>query len=296
MNKEQFLKDGYLLFPRALSPEMLKKWQKLADDIESAALSAYYKGGSLERACVIEDTVGPRLMRYDELYLNHTEALLELLSVNTMQQILKELSGPSSVIIYSDLLFKHQHPHPVIKWHQGSPHSRNYPYLNIGIYLDDANKDDGCLRYVPETQDKLQSISEIEREHGWNPPGAIQQPAKAGDILVQDMMILHSSEPKRSTGARRTIYVEVRPIEGITEQQQVSDTWLGSRKAFMATLLQKNPQDHFSKDEKAFFGNPIESPTELSSQMGKDHLNPIPAVYSISDVKGPDYPIPADLL
>lgn len=295
MNKAQFLEDGYLLFPKAISPDILKKWQKLADDIESAALATHNSGGSMAKACVVEDSVGPRLMRYDELYLSQTEALLELLSVDIMQQIIKELSGPSSVIIYSDLLYKHQHPHPVIKWHQGAPHSRNYPYLNIGIYLDDADKDDGCLRYVPGTQDKLQPISEIEKEHGWNPPGIVQQPAKAGDILVQDMMILHSSEPKRSPGARRTIYVEVRPIEGVIEQQEVSNTWLASRKALMATLLDKNPQEHFSKDEKAFFGKPV-GVNELADQMGKDHLNPIPAVYSIMDIKGPGYPIPDDLL
>ncbi|MCE7994689.1 MAG: phytanoyl-CoA dioxygenase family protein [Roseivirga sp.] len=296
MNKEQFLKDGYLLFPKAIPQELLKKWQQLADNIESAALAAHALGDRMEKACVVEDKIGPRLMRFDELYLSHTQALLELLSIDTMQGIIKELSGPSSVVIYCDLLFKHQHPHPVIKWHQGSPHSRNYPYLNIGIYLDNANEDDGCLRYVPGTQDKLQPISDIEREHGWTPPGLVQQPAKVGDILVQDMMILHSSEPKRSPGARRTIYVEVRPIEGIIEQQKVSDTWLDSRKAFMATLLETNPGDYFSKEEKAFFGKPAQSSKELANLMGSDHLNPIPAVYSVMDIKGPGYPVPDDLL
>ncbi len=295
MNKEQFFKDGYLLFPQAIGPRILKKWQKLANEIESAALAAYNSGGSMANACVVEDAVGPRLMRYDELYLNQTEELIELLAADTMQQIIRELSGPSSVIIYSDLLYKHQHPHPVIKWHQGAPHSRNYPYLNIGIYLDDADEDDGCLRYVPGTQGALQPISDIEREYGWNPPGIVQQPARAGDILVQDMMVLHGSEPKRSPGARRTIYVEVRPVEGILEQQQVSDTWLASRKAFMATLLKKNSLDHFSNEEKTYFGKSAEA-CELADQMGEDHLNPISAVYSISDVKGPDYPVPDDLL
>lgn len=296
MNKEQFLKDGYLLFHNALSPELLGKWRKIADDIESRALETHAQGEYMERTCVVEDAVGPRLMRCDELYLSHTEALLELLSIDTMQKIIKELSGPSSVVIYSDLLYKHQHPHPVIKWHQDSPHSRNYPYLNIGIYLDDANEDDGCLRYVPGTQSQLQPISELEKDYGWNPPGVVQQPAKAGDILVQDMMILHSSEPKRSPGARRTIYVEVRPIAGVTEQQEVSDTWLNSRKALMATLLNKIPEGYFSQSEKAFYGEPVENPDELAGQMGKDHLSPIAAVYSISDVKGPDYPVAADLL
>lgn len=296
MNIENFLEDGYVLFPNALSPELLTKWQKIADEIESKALKAHAEGGQMPKACVVDDSVGPRLMRYDELYLSHTEALLELLSIDSMKEILHEISGPSSVVIYSDILFKHQHPHPVIKWHQGAPHSRNYPYLNIGIYLDDANVDDGCLRYVPGTQGAVQPIGETEKEFGWNPPGVVQQPAKAGDILVQDMMILHGSEPKRSPGARRTIYVEVRPIEGVMEQQSASTNWLDSRKKFMATLLNTGTSGNYTTEEKSFFGAPADNLEELASQMAADHLNPIPAVYSTFEVKGPNYPVADDLV
>ncbi|MEJ2043261.1 MAG: hypothetical protein P8X74_02070 [Reinekea sp.] len=42
-------------------------------------------------------------------------------------------------------------------------------------------------------------------------PGVVELAAQAGDILVQDMMILYGSQPKRSEGIRRTIYIDLNP-------------------------------------------------------------------------------------
>lgn len=127
-------------------------------------------------------------MRHDDILAIDHEACLSLLACPAMIEVARSLSGRGSVPLQLDILYKQQHPHPVIKWHQGAPHSRAYPYLNVGIYLDDAPAGDGCVRYVPGSQHRLHEIDRISAEHGWEVPGAIEQPAKAGDILVQDMM------------------------------------------------------------------------------------------------------------
>lgn len=59
----------------------------------------------------------------------------------------------------------------------------------------------------------------------------------AGDILVQDMMILHGSPPKRSPGTRRTIYVELRPVEGVLESEAQSEQWVELRRRWMGLVL-----------------------------------------------------------
>jgi len=41
----------------------------------------------------------------------------------------------------------------------------------------------------------LQDICLLSQAHGRDIPGTVEQPAKAGDILIQDMMILHDSPP-----------------------------------------------------------------------------------------------------
>jgi hypothetical protein len=166
--------------------------------------------------------------------------------------------------------------------------------LNIGIYLDDANQDDGCLIYVPGTQHQLQPIESIEEKYGWSPPGVVQQPAKAGDILVQDMMVLHGSGPRRTEGKRRTIYLEVRPFEAFLEEDRVHENWLELRGSWTGKILEFDLGGIYTEAEKAFFANqlPIE---ELIERMKGDRFAPIPAAYGFQNKFAVGYPIPSDL-
>jgi hypothetical protein len=194
-----------------------------------------------------------------------------------------------------DILYKHQHPHPVIKWHQGAPHPRGYPYLNVGIYLDDAPAGDGCLRYVSGTQHDLVDIGKISAEHGWEIPGVVELPAKAGDILIQDMMILHGSQPKRSDGVHRTVYVELRPFEGILESGEQSEAWGRLRQQWMNLVLEKSEAGAWPEDWKTDLP-PIDRPKEeIVRAIIDEREPPTPAVYGIHPVETADYPVPSDM-
>src|SRR5210317_1813787 len=74
---------------------------------------------------------------------------------------------------------------------------------------------------------------------GWEIPGVVEQPAQAGDILVQDMMILHGSQVKLKPGIRRTVYVEVRPAAGIMESGAQSVQWAELRRRWMGLVLRR---------------------------------------------------------
>ena len=210
--------------------------------------------------------------------------------------MIKEYSGVTSVVLQTDILYKHQHPHPVVKWHQDAPHSRNYPYLNVGIYLDDANLNDGCLSFVPKTQFEIQDLFELETKYGWNPPQVIQQPAKAGDILIHDAMVLHSSAPKRSEGTRRTIYIEVRPLEAVLEDAYQDEKWAVLRKQWMHEILKRDITGVFTQKEKAYFESEEVGVEDLTRLISERRCSSIPAVYNYKNTEGPDYPIPSDLI
>lgn len=289
--QKKLLTDGFVSLPGAVPSGLIERWRALADRLETAALEAHDKSERIHGACVIEDPVGPRLMRQDDLLLIEPDATLDLLACSGMLAVARDLCGRGSVPLQMDLLFKHQHPHPIILWHQGAPHPRGAPYLNVGIYLDDADEGDGCLRYVPGTQHELQDICALAEEHGWDIPGTVEQPAKAGDILVQDMMILHGSAPKWSPGPRRTIYVELRPVEGILESGRQSEYWAELRERWMGLVLRrandcawpaswrKDPADDLRTDDE-----------EIQAIMA--HWEPpIPAVYCPHNIETDDYPV-----
>jgi hypothetical protein len=297
--RQQLSKEGFSLLPGALPFDLLTRWQRIAKRLEMEALDAHARNESRHGACVIEDPAGPRLIRQDDILGEHIDAVLDLLACPAMMAIAREMCGRGVVPLQADILYKHQHPHPVIKWHQGAPHPRGYPYLNVGIYLDDANANDGCLRYVPGTQDAIQDICEMSRAGGWEIPGVVEQPARAGDILVQDMMVLHGSPPKRSSGVRRTIYVELRPSSGIVESEAQSEEWKKLRERWMGLVVRRAD----AVDWPEAWQNDL--PHNLGSDENEiaailSHWNPpIPAVYCPHeiphDVETDVYPIPADL-
>lgn len=292
---QQYQQKGYTLFSNALPTELLVTWRKLADTLEQKALAQHLSGEHSSHACIINDPVGPRLMRYDNLFAEEMDATLALLATPAMIDIAKQLCGDGAIPLQIDLLYKHQHPHPVINWHQGAQHPRTYPYLNIGIYLDDADKDDGCLLYVPETQHALEDIQALSEQYGWEIPNVVQQPAKAGDIMVQDMMILHGSAPKRSAGCRRTIYVEIRPSLGVAESGRQSREWTQLREQWMALVIEQADPAIIPKHWFELYPVGKVDKQALIQALLERREPPIPAVWATFPVDHPNYPVPADM-
>lgn len=289
--RQQLLTDGYVLLPGALPAELLARWCELAERLEVEALDAHCGNEHLHGVCVIDYPDKPRLMRYDDILGVDADAVLDLLACPAMMAVARELCGRGAVPLQLDILFKHQHPDSVILWHQGAPHPRGFPYLNVGIYLDDAGANDGCLRYVPGTQHELQNICAMSKAWGWEIPGVVEQPAKAGDILVQDMMILHGSQLKRSPGVRRTVYVELRPAAGVTESGAQSEQWKELRQRWMGLVVRRAESSDWPTDWRD------DLPTDLSSE--EDEIAkilsasepPIPAVYCPQNVETAEYPV-----
>ncbi|ADZ90176.1 phytanoyl-CoA dioxygenase family protein [Marinomonas mediterranea] len=292
---EQYQQQGFTLYENAMPHELLTKLQTLADTLEKKALDTHHAGQKAPHACVVQDPAGPRLMRYDDIFLNEMDATLDLLATPAMINITKELCGDGSIPLQCDILYKHQHPHPVINWHQDAQHPKNYPYLNIGIYLDDANLDDGCLKYVPETQHELLDIQTLSEKHGWNIPGVVEQPAKAGDILVQDMMILHGSAPKRTEGSRRTIYVELRPSNGVRESGRQSERWITLREQWMALVIERADPTLIPAHWFDLYPVGKVDKEVLIADLEKYKEPPIPGVWATFPVDHPDYPVPSDM-
>lgn len=293
--REQLVNKGYILIPSGISAELLDRLRNLAQRLEQEAMEIHATGESPPRTCIIKDPVGHRVMRRDDIIEDDADAVLDLLASPGMMAVARELCGRGTVPMHTDILYKHSHPHPVILWHQGAQHSRKFTYLNVGVYLDDAPEGDGCLRYVPGTQRERQPITEMAQEHGWEIPGVVEQAAKAGDILVQDMMVLHGSQPKRIEGVRRTVYIELRPYEGILETAFQTPEWAELRRRWMGMVVRRAAPEDWPEDWKIDLPDDLaDDATEVAAIIER-HENPIPAYYSHVPVKREDYPVPADL-
>ena len=81
MDTGRFLEDGFCLIKEGISKEMLNRLKLIANEIESEALELHHKGSALQGACITNDPVGPRIMRFDDLHLKYTNDLLDLLAI-----------------------------------------------------------------------------------------------------------------------------------------------------------------------------------------------------------------------
>lgn len=292
--QQDVLGQGYTALRDAIPTELLNRLRVMADRLEAKAMEDH-KNGTLQHAAVVSDPVGDRLMRYDDLVKEDPETVLDLLACPAMMAVFREMCGKNAVPIQVDMLYKQQHPHPPVIWHQGAQHPRDYPYLNVGVYLDEAGSGDGCLQYVDDTQHEMQDIQGLSEKYGWDLPGVVELPARAGDILVQDMMVLHSSKPKRTPGCRRTVYIEIRPVESIIESNAQSPEWAEYRRRLMGLVLRRADPSDWPEEWRSDYPDDLGSDADEVAKIMRDREPPIPAYYATFPVDHEDYPVPADM-
>ncbi len=288
--KKEYLEKGYTSIKNGISPELLNRLQIMAEKFEKKIIKDYKNGIHTLDACISNE----KLIRYNNIIGVESKIVLELLSSPIIIAIFRDICGKGAIPLGVDLLYKQPSIDSAVLWHQDAPHSRNYPYINVGIYLDDSNENDGCLQYVPKTQNKKQDIYKLTQQFGWDIPNSIELPAKAGDINIHDMMILHGSKPKRIQNPRRTIYLEIRPYDAFVEEGIKSKEWIESRKRLMGIILRQANPLFWPESWKKDYPNNLKMDEEEISNILKKSEPAIAANYAFPPVKRKDYPIPED--
>lgn len=292
--QNEYFSRGYTSVKNGVSSELLKRLQNMADNFEKNILDAYKNGKDTPSACIVQAKSTQHLTRYNDIYGVDWDTTLDLLASSPMMAIFRDICGRGAVPLQMDILYKQPYSDSVVLWHQDAPYNRTYPYINVGIYLDDSDKEDGCLCYVPNTQHEKQDIEKLSQKYGWDIPNSVELPAKAGDINLHDMMILHGSKPKKKLDVRRTIYVEIRPYEGIIDDGFQSKKWAELRRRFMGLVLRRvNPLD-WPQEWKADYSMNLKSDKEEIENILQKREAAIGANYAASPVVHENYPIPAD--
>ncbi|MEO1023175.1 MAG: phytanoyl-CoA dioxygenase family protein [Bacteroidota bacterium] len=285
--KRSFSHDGFLLLQNAVPKQLLALWQEHTDQLES--------GHGLSEAQYNHTSWlginGQRtLSRCNNMLEVFPDAVLDLIACPAVQAISRDLCGEDAVPLQCDALFKRKSRESIVLWHQDAPHIRTLPYINIGVYLDNADKDDGCLRYVPGSQHHIQDICALVQDHGWDIPGAVDIPAKAGDILIHDMMVLHGSRKKDKAGRRRTVYIEMRSARAIQEEGHHSQAWLDLRRRWMGIAVRRINTQQQSPGLMKGLPNDLGGDEEEIATIMSLHEPPVAAAYCYERITRDGYP------
>jgi len=89
--------------------------------------------------------------------------------------------------------------------------------ITVTLLLDDATKENGCLRFVPGSHKK--GLMDRQNDHPRiiqfeidDPSIAVDAPGKAGSILLFSCYTAHHSFPNRTDQGRRAVLYTYNPI------------------------------------------------------------------------------------
>ncbi len=96
-----------------------------------------------------------------------------------------------------------------IDWIPKKSENEKTQNIVVFIFLDDANKSDGCIRIVPKTHKKTGWIQEHLKDMSSHPDEIFVEVKKSG-IILMDANLWHSGTTNTSGNRRRVLFMDIR--------------------------------------------------------------------------------------
>lgn len=226
----QFFDDnGYLILKNWITGDLLERLQSAGSEWIEDGLIVEADSPTRSDYAFAKRAIGEVFYRVDYLHNKGESASLELLGSPQVLAVVESLSGPNFVPTYESMVFKQAGDGEAIRWHQDAVHPRRHRIYNYDLYLDASRAGSGALVVIPGSQTTILDACEMERLHGWTPPGSITVEMEPGDVLIHDVMVIHGSPRTVGSALRRTIYYEFRPAEQILSEGPWDAEWVEQR-------------------------------------------------------------------
>jgi phytanoyl-CoA hydroxylase len=214
LNAEQlaaFKENGYLHMHGVLEPQELEAVRAAETRVTAPALVLPLKSPDYKYH---RDPQSGRPVLFRVEHLQSKDPVFMKLHGNPrILAAMQSIFGPDFLPCSFNMVFKAPGYGPSVPWHRDPAYCRIDHGINAGIYLDDANEDNGMLYVVPGSHARAEfELQEAIDTSGFHLPGAIPVPAKAGDIVIHSENVLHGSQTVRSQRERRVIYYGARSI------------------------------------------------------------------------------------
>ncbi|MBV9469918.1 MAG: phytanoyl-CoA dioxygenase family protein [Abitibacteriaceae bacterium] len=255
-----FDRDGYVLLPQLLSPAEL---QVLRADT-AAIVDGGYAGKENPTDYfhnVLPDTGEDVFHRVQYVFPKAPQnSLVTLLGHPFILELVQHLLGSDFVCAAEALVFKMAGNGREVPVHADCEPAdpRLAPLIfNVDYYLDDANLENGCLFAAPGSHKLGLSGHEIGVQ-GFDFPGLIPVPARAGDVLLHNVRVVHGSHRSRGGALRRTLYYEFQSLSAIEQQGgprpdfPVNDTWVRDRICLTMRAIDQRRKAPYAQGETPF--------------------------------------------
>lgn len=223
--KEYFAENGFLKLSQVISPLFLDELRAAVDAICSIE--------NHDSDCtVLESSNKKFVVAIDKIIAKSDSIFAELLGSPLLLSIAESLCGADFFPVQDFIVIKTLGDQNEIKWHQDVITKAHEKTFMIGFYLDPANDENGALRVIPGSHKSDLSICELQRmEYKW-------LDMEAGDVLIHNLKMAHSSGELTSYPQRRVVYFEFMSTSEILKEQIYSETFIDLRTQLIPNAIQ----------------------------------------------------------
>jgi hypothetical protein len=245
----EFYKQGYEVFPNLIPKELLEK-------LRSLFVSLMIPDDLIDKV-VIENNQVKYVTNLENLCFKGNLSCLTLLGFPPILSIAEQICGKDFFMIQEFAVIKNLGDNLPVLWHQDMMNERKGRCFTMGIYLDDADEDDGALCVIPKSHLTNLSICDISESD------MIQVPVKAGDVLIHDMLLAHKSEPLQKNKLRRVIYFEFLSTTQVRLEAIYSESLIERRTKLIPTAI-RHYQETYPLQNAFEYKNPTSFEEEKS--------------------------------
>jgi len=216
---DQYRRDGFTVYPGFLSGKDIEAFLGAVESISKENTLARHDKTRME----MEPDQPPNGTRVRRLYepCTHYPIFRSFAESTDLLDCVERLLGPNLVFHYSKLNMKPPAIGSVVEWHQDLAYYplSNHDSLAVLLYLDDADRDNGCLQIIPGRH--LERLMEHTIDGFFQGRITVPVPESeavpveglAGTAIFMHAMAPHSSAPNRSARSRRTLILSYRAAD-----------------------------------------------------------------------------------
>ncbi|MBX9781894.1 MAG: phytanoyl-CoA dioxygenase family protein [Chitinophagaceae bacterium] len=266
--EKQFNEEGFVMIPSFIPEPLLKKLQLLFDELMDFS--------DTNGKAIHENNGQKFITNLEEICRRGNLAALELLGYPPLLEIAKQICGDDFFMKQEFAVIKNLGDDMPVLWHLDMLHERKGKCFTVGFYLDGVEAGDGALKVVPGSHVSAKTICELSKE------SFIEAPAQAGDILIHDMMLAHSSEPLRKNKLRRVIYFEFLSAAHVRAENIYGDELIERRKKMIPLAMEYYAAQQKRETEIAESGAVVQSNAqEALAFVYSDQIRARPSAYCL---------------
>ncbi len=211
--------EGYTHLPAFLPPQLVASYNARLTQVlnECKRAQVQHVAFSGENA----------VFRVNELLRYFGAHTLFILGMPALRELTQTLCEGEAICMYESLLVRSAENASVVGWHRDMNHQEAGRIFTLGIYLDAALPEEDALQVLPHHHLSEIPIRELTGMISGNEVTPLKLGAEAGDLLIHDVRLPHSSSPVVSNRVRKTLYFEFRPLKLL---QNANPHWLEQRR------------------------------------------------------------------